>query len=370
MDVIRFLNPTHPLKMEQAFIVNGLSSKMWIERYLEAGEFTFVSPATAEMQNRLPIGSFVSHVDTREIAIVESQEIVEDEDEEAELVIRGRSLETINEQRIVGGNKVFPTTGAPLDYTMSVNSAAAQAVQMIYEHTDVDALLDPNDAFPYIHSSSLDPSPVGDPIGRTFSRRTLYETLLELLSFENLGIKVTRPGPDGPLWVGEPTTMLHIHRGVDKTDSIVFSSDTGEIERAEYIWSNKNFKNSAIVSGRWVETIVVTAANGYDRRIMHIDASDIDGQFEEAPTGFAYTDVIDALVRRGQSTLATQRNVALTRAEVSKNASRAAYRTDFDVGDLITVNGSFNESSVMRITEYVEIEDETGSSGYPTLELA
>ncbi len=38
----------------------------------------------------------------------------------------------------------------------------------------------------------------------------------------------------------------------------------------------------------------------------------------------------------------------------------------YDVGDIITVDGEYNATTTMRISEYVEIEDETGDSGYPT----
>jgi hypothetical protein len=59
----------------------------------------------------------------------------------------------------------------------------------------------------------------------------------------------------------------------------------------------------------------------------------------------------------------------LTKAEVSKDTNQGAYRTDFNVGDIITVHGDYNETSVMRISEYVEIEDENGRTGYPTLTM-
>ena len=66
---------------------------------------------------------------------------------------------------------------------------------------------------------------------------------------------------------------------------------------------------------------------------------------------------------------AAQKNIALTKAEVARNAANARYRVDFNVGDLIRVHGNYNEAASMRVSEYVEIEDGNGKSGYPTLTM-
>ncbi len=124
------------------------------------------------------------------------------------------------------------------------------------------------------------------------------------------------------------------------------------------------------MTGRWVETFVNSTANNYDRRTMYVDATDIDNAYNTAPTGADLTAVVNAMQQRGIDALTSQNDVALTKTEVSKNTNQLAYRTAFNVGDYITVHGDYNETSIMQISEYVEIEDETGSSGYPTLTMA
>jgi hypothetical protein len=59
----------------------------------------------------------------------------------------------------------------------------------------------------------------------------------------------------------------------------------------------------------------------------------------------------------------------LTKAEVSREVNQSQYRVDFSVGDLVTIQGDYNEVSTMRISEYVEIEDQNGYIGYPTLTM-
>jgi len=72
MDVFTFLNPTSPTKMEQGVFVNGLLSKMWVERYRQAGEFRFTAKASSGVREQLPLGAFISHTDTHEIMVVDN----------------------------------------------------------------------------------------------------------------------------------------------------------------------------------------------------------------------------------------------------------------------------------------------------------
>jgi hypothetical protein len=39
------------------------------------------------------------------------------------------------------------------------------------------------------------------------------------------------------------------------------------------------------------------------------------------------------------------------------------------LGDLVIVDANFNESQVMRVVEFAEVEDENGTSGHPTLAI-
>lgn len=351
--------------MEQGRIVNGLKRKTWIERYAKSGEFTLVANADVGIREKLPIGSFVSHVDTTEIMIVENHEVREDADKTSEIVVTGRGFETFFENRIVGSNKTFPTTDGSTEYLITADHLAEQIVTLIEEHVSATELLDSGNALPYVEILS-ELIGFGETVARSVKKGDLYSRVLELLEVGGLGIKVIRPGFWSPATASDHVAVI-VHVGTNRSSEIVFSHDTGEIESSEYLWSNKKAKNAALISGRWVTTTVIGPETGINRRWMPVDASDLDNNLSAAPTGGALTSIVNAMQRRGMEALAAQGDVALTKAEVSKDTNKAAYRKDFDVGDLITVNGSFNETSVMRVSEYVEIEDETGGTGYPTL---
>lgn len=368
MDIFRFrTNPATPTKLEYGEIINGLKSKMWVERYREAGEFELKADITSNIREKLPIGSLVSHVDTDEVMIVETHSISEDRGQVGELVVTGSGFETILSQRVVGSNRAFPNVGVIPDYVLNNDYTWVQAVFMVNEHINPTSLVDDYDALPYV-SVMHSVIGAGPAEFRSMSRGDLYSALLQVLEIDNLGIRVIRPGKPSPLAPGSPDIALVVHKGADRTKEVLISHDSGEIESADYLWSNKALKNSVLVSGKWVEVRVDNLTDvEYKRRMMYIDASDIDEQFETEPTGTDLMNTVVKMEQRGFAALAAQRNIALSKTEVTKEGTREKYRVDYNLGDLVTVHGDYNESTVQRVTEYVEIEDETGTKSYPTL---
>lgn len=370
--------------MEHGKIISGFTSKMWIERYGKEGEFTLVAPVSSGMKDILPLGTFISHVDSTDIMIVENHEINDVAGSESIIKITGRGFETLFEQRIIGSN--FSWTYDPVitpenvstypivNYPLGVGYTWNQAVDLIYAHVSPSKLPDSSDYLLYIETFT-DVIKPGVSVYREIAIDSLYNALINLLKFDNLGIKVVRPGVWSPL-AGitqlQASTCINIHNGLDRTKDVVFSYDTGEIVTADYFWSNRTDKNAAFVVGTWMATRVVNPPIiGLDRRMMLVNAKDIDQAYKTDPALIGdhalYNSLVLALQQRGRDALAAKKPLTLTKAGVSKQYTKAAYRKDFNVGDLIMVHGNYNEASPMRVTEYVELEDATGESSYPTL---
>lgn len=372
MDLFRFNNPNELTRMEDGIFLNNLKSAMWIERYQAAGEFKLIGYASDEIQQLLPRGSFISHIDTQEIMIVENHELKESPGKESLVTVTGRSLETYLENRVCGRNGVLGEIG----YICEENYSWAQAVELITAHIlpgypfdDGHILpgypIDDGDLLSYFEVLNVvDDTSVWTP--RYIERGVLYTRLLELLAVDNLGIKTVRPGPYSPA-VDQTNTTLVIHKGIDRSGEVVLSNESGEIESADYLWSIKNLKNCAFVSGKWISTFVDTDATGYNRRILFVDANDIDNSYNSAPTELDASNVTAAMEVRGREALAAHQEIALANIQVSKSSKNNRFRQFYEVGDLITVRGSYNETQTLRVTEYVEIDDEKGNVGYPTL---
>lgn len=366
MDVFKFINPTHPTLFDQGRIVNGLKSKMWIERYRDSSEFEFVADVETGVHLFLPIGTFVSHIETSEVMIVENHEISEEKDKVTEVKITGRGFESFLENRIVGANKDWPTYAtATDDYILSADFTWNQAVQLIKDHADPDLVIDPDDALEHV-AFLTDVEGDGEEVDRVISRGDLYSKLTELLAVDRLGIKTIRPGARSPFGEEDDRLVMLVHVGEDLSQKVAFSYSNGEIDTADYLWSSKRLKNAALVVSKWFESVVKDASAGINRRMMLVEAGDLDSAHSEPPGEPDRSLILLWMEIRGQMALNAQKPVELVKTESSKNSVSYKYRDHYDVGDLVTVSGQYNATSVMRISEYVEIEDESGQNGYPT----
>lgn len=373
LDIFRFTG-THPYEdlLERAEALNGIDTITWIERFSEPGEFTLTAKASSGLREKLPLASLISHIDTRDVMIVENHEIeTPDEDEEPILRITGRSLESWLEQRCVGSN--VAADGGSLEYlpdiVMGFDTPWVQAADLINGHIlsgwggpfihPEDALL----SWVAIH----DQQHIGSstPAERVIRRGNLLTRVQDLAWIDRFGIQVVRPGID---LTYPASTELRIHNGVDRAAYVIFSHAKGDLRKAKYLWSNKEFKNDAYVVSTYNELRVVSTSGeeGYTRRMVMVDASDLDSQFTDLPTGTDRDAILAAMVVRGQDAIRNQSMVQITSTDISAS-TEYQYRRDYDIGDLVSVQGDYDVASVMRVTEYVEFQDENGESGYPTL---
>ena len=342
-------------------LVNGWDSLMWIERYRDFCEFELISKIDTDIQKTLPIGTLISHAESTEVMIVENHEINQQKGSEATIKITGRSFETFLENRIVGANQDWVGREMVIpEYLMAANYSWWQATTLINNHIREDFLWDSKDSFLNVRAvNGVEKDGVYEE--RVIKKGDVYSGAITLLEIDNLGIRTVRPN----YWNNELT--IFIHDGEDKSSSVAFSYEYGDIDSADYLWSNKKLKNCAYILGRWVDQFIDSAEAGYDRRTMIVDASDIDNQFSEFPQGANLTAVINKLLIRGYEALAQQSNVAITNAKISSSSQTYKYRADYNVGDIVSVRGDYNTSARMRVIEHVEIADKTGESSYPTL---
>ncbi len=369
MDFFKYIDDIN-LSFIGAEPITGIDSASWIERYREPGEFEIKARLSSGLKTFLPMGSLISHVNTMDIMIVENREISEEVDSDPIIKITGRSFETYLQHRIVGQNQNFASPPATLDsalYQLPSQSTSYQAVQLIREHIVTGVTLSVDNALPNVEAVSI-VNTVGGEVAepRVIKRGSLHERLIELLEFDDLGIRVNRRNKFFYAF-NSSYTHLVIHNGQDKSNSVVFSSKAGDISSADYLWTTKHAKNCALVTGKFVETMVFGIKTGYKRRVLFVDGSDLDGHLTAVPTGTALTDVRNRMAVRGRRAIKAHRELFLTAADVSVTPTYR-YRTDYNIGDIVSIDGTYGENERMRVVEHAEIEDETGESSHPTLQ--
>ena len=362
MDLFKFIpsSGNDPTILESGEAINGYTSAMWVERYRNPGEFEIKAPLSSGLIYTLRPGALISHPNTYEVMVVENQEIIDDEESDSGISITGRSFPSLLEQRIVGTNQVRASSTIS-EYSLSADYTWNQAVKLINDH--ILNTTNPGDALVNV-SASTTVTGTGASTLKTIKRADLLTSVMELLEMDDLGLKTVRRNTF--LSGGNVQTSLIIYKGEDKTKSVIFSWVQGDITSANYLQSIKNYKTSMMVVSKYLNIIIDGDQTNYNRRMGVIDASDIDGQLNSPPTGSTLTNVVAKMVARAYTALANQKIVGITDSDFTP-ISRYEYRKDYNLGDLITIDGNFGTSAVMRVTEHVEIEDENGTSSHPAL---
>lgn len=370
MDLFKFIPGADPTYLTNGEALNKIKSVQWIERYRDPGTFEIKAGVSSNLRAILPVGTMISHFDTYEVMIVESI-VIDDKvkEREPEIIIRGRSLESWLKQRIVGDDiETYILSGHRLllnniEYNLLLDTSWAQVVTLIENHIKTTGAM-PNDevlGFAVIaNQQHIGPSTA---LARVIRKQNLHSAVLELLAVDDFGIQTVRPNAEN---VDPDSTEFRIHNGVDRSDSIIFSYAFGDLDESQYYWSDIASKTEYYCVSNYFELRSDDGVAGFDRRVLYVDCSDIDGHLDIEDANTLSEQIGDAMDVRGRQMIKSQTMTNLLSTDISKR-TRYKFKRDYDVGDLVTVNGNYNVEAVMRVVEHVTFEDENGETGYPTL---
>jgi hypothetical protein len=372
MDLFKFNPDADPSILTNGQFLNKLKTVQWVERYRDAGEFEIVAGVSSNLRNLLPLGTMISHLNTYEVMMVENITIKESEDdEEDQITIRGRSLESWFKHRIVGGNlETYFLAGSwlqlsNLPYVLPFGTSWEQIKYMIDDHIGSSVIMPGDEVAGFVAIENQQHIGSSTAADRTMRKQNLHSAILELLAVDDFGIQTVRPNPDN---VDPTTTEFRIHNGIDRTGSVIFSHAFGDLDKAEYFWSDAALKTDFVVITNYSAMRSDYAPTGYNRRIMFVDGTDLDEMYDDTEVNDSGINdlVVTGMNARGEAALRAQQVANLMSTDVSRS-TRYKFKRDYDVGDLVTVQGNYDVETVMRIAEHVTFQDEKGESGYPTL---
>ena len=341
--------------------VNDFDSLVWVERYQVAGDFKLEVLDQISILSQLPLGTLISHTNTKEVMIVENHEFDRTANKSIKVTVSGRSFETFAEQRVTLGSEQpleDEITGDAIVESVGPLSSADVAAYLLAARLE-DGTASANDEITnlVVDTDMRDPDAV---LTHTIKRGDIYTRVLELLKLGDAGLKTIRPN-------GAQTTMnLVVHDGDDLTDTVIFYAQNEDLSDAKYLWSIKNYKNYAMVAAKifalqYRQRDVGSTQTGLNRRIMYEEAPDLEGDYVAGSTD-------DPVEARAQTVMGEKKMVALIQATISPTA-RPKFKINYDVGDLVTVYGEFGASQIMRVTEHILTVDKDGMRGFPSLNI-
>lgn len=336
-------------EFDKLTVLDEYESFIWTERYSSYGDFEISLPPGSKWGWINP-GSYIMQSETSKVMRVETREEQKNSDGLETTRISGRSLESILDDRAV-----FPNQSSTTNWSSS--GPMGQIIKRLVDFICVDGLgYSSLDIIPGLYT--VDETYNTDWIISSAKRQSLYSAIVEMCDSTNLGFSLT-------LQSSSPQFRFSVYEGTLR-DGVIFSSSLENLTEERLILDWSSYKNTAYVwSKDGLRREIVVPKNGsvlrsgLDRKILHVDATDID------PASMNEATLVGALQQRGKEELAKHRK---TRAFDGKilPGSGFRYQAHYSLGDIITLKDRQGNEYEVRVTEYIWASDGEGMRSYPT----
>lgn len=350
--------------LRRTAVVDLYESCIWTDRYAAMGDFELVVPSVNQYRRLLVPGTRLALNDSDRTMTIKTSDIKTDSEGRTLLTASGTSLEEMLEDRVATDGVSWMTEGGKWVIQGTPGNVARQIFDLICRQ----GILHPGDIIPFIQPGALYPSGSLGETSQQFNFEvplgSVYKAVKDICDMYDLGFRLVRDGDKSKL-------HFEIYTGDDRTTfqsvrtPVIFSPEMDNLQNVSELVSIAGAKNIAYVFSKTGSLIVYsdTATQdtaGFDRRILHVDATDID-----EPAG----PILDALMlQKGQEALAAHRPLAAFDGEINQY-SKYRYMRDYRLGDLVEMRNSDGATNHMRVTEQIFVSDAQGDRSYPTLTM-
>ena len=359
-------------------MIDTFTSAIWTVRYDEAGDFEIYTPVRLDYIQAMQIGNYLWNRDSDRLMVIETVEIETDAEEGPQLIVTGRSLESILDRRIVTSSQNFSGNLQSVLFAIIQNevisSGGTRRIPGFSLKTSSDSRI-----------TSISISEL------SIRGENVYDVVCSLCQANKVGWRILPKGAGG--------FEFELYVGVDRSYAqsvnpyVTFSPSFENLLNSNYIKSFKSYKNSIYAvgtyqkevvlqnkykddNGEWVveeqttyeEAEVVTwqyseteTPSGLARREMFIDNGDVnDGEQggEYATWNAVNKEKAIAELGEHQTTTAFEGELEATRQYI--------YGEDFNIGDIVQVENEFGITGTVYISEIVFSQDANGITITPT----
>jgi len=348
---IQFLNSD----FEVINILDTFNSLIWIDRYYSYGDFELVVNPTNSIWSDIETTAYFKLNKSDRLMIPEDFLIrtkIEDGDE---LIITGRSLESILDRRIIW----TPTT---------VTGYLQAGIQGLLDSAIISPTISEREISNFQFTSSTDPIVTALLIDTQFSGENLYEVISTLCISRDIGFRILLT-PNGLF-----DFMLYagVDRSYDQTTYpyLVFSPEFDNLLSSDYTESIKSLKTIVLVAGekgvgntRITNAVTVSGGggSGLTRRELYKEANDVS---RNTPSG-QLTDQQYLYKLYGKGIEELGKNIILKEFDCEVDFTAYSYGVDFFMGDVLQVSDKYGNMAKSRVTEIVFFQDPSGSKIYP-----
>ena len=326
-------------------ILDNFFSFRWVRRYYKSGEFELqcaLTPVTLELLTR---ESIIYKKDDTEAGYIEYRNLKQDDEGKEILILKGKFLTGYLNRRIIWGTEI-------------INDTAENAMRRLVDHNCIN----PTDSNRIIDNLILgNLKSYTERVDYQVSYQNLSEELEKLSNISNLGHRINFD-------ISNRKLIFDVYKGLDRSvdqtinPRAIFSKEFENILEQEYVDSLNNYRNVALVGGIGEGTLrrLVTVGNsiGLDRYEIFNDQKSLSNEVDGS--AMSDDDYNKLLIEKGNEKLAETKEIQTFESKIN-DYSNLKYKTDFDLGDIVTcVSKKWNLILDTRVTEVEEVYEESG----------
>ncbi len=359
--------------LNKSFVAIGLidvvDSILWVERYSGYGEFEIYTPITIDLLNLLQEDYYIQIPNSSRTMIIESLEIKTNVETGNKLVVRGRSLESILERRIIWTQMILN-----------------QGLQLAIQNIITEAFITPTPGGTYgdhrkvsnlTFSISSDTNVTTPNVNEQYMSNNVYDVIKTLCDKNTVGFRL--------FLTASNNLEFKLYSGIDRsytqsTNSfVVFSPNFDNLISSDYFKTGRNRKTVAFIFGYQQSDgqLIVTSKGipnyttwpGLDHREVYIDASSRVNRFiEGTSTPIDISVFVAQLQSIGLNELLNNHNYIEVFDGQADTTNSFKYGVDFFLGDIVQIENEYGMLGKSRITEITFSENPSGSFIYPTFD--
>jgi len=342
---------------ERIYILDTFVSMIWTDRFWEIGDFDITTIPSITNLTMFNNATYLKLKESEHLMIIEHKEIKSDIENGDLFIVKGRSLESILDRRIIWEPTYL--SGSLQDGIESI------IIDNIQYPTDTDRTISN-----FTFDLSTDPAITGLTVDTQFADgETIYKAISEMCQAKEIGFRILLT-PTGSFELG-------LYAGTDRSVSqstnvlVEFSSNLDNLIEASYVETTKYLKTVVLVAGEqgvgnakaYIEVDAPgTPPTGLNRREMYYKAN----ISKNLPGGGTLTDAqyLDQLEGKGVEELA--KNVFVKSFDGEVSTVMYNYGEDFFMGDILQIADDYGHSTSSRVTEMIYSQNVEGIKVYPT----
>lgn len=345
---------------EKIGVIDDAHSMVWTERLWNYGEFEMYTDINDTLLSLMQEDRYVQIPQSNKTMIIEAISIKHDAEQGNILVIRGRSLESIIDRRIV------------LQQTLMDGSAGSfqDGVETLLNENIINSSQYRRNVSNFVFQASTDPIITPLTLQAQYYAENIYDIVQVQCEKYGIGFQILLNASNQFVF----SLYAGVDRSYDQTTNpyVIFSPAYDNLISSDFYRSILGMKTYALTFGddsgavpipHSKEVFKGESQNAYQylaRRECKVDASDLSKYYQGTTTELPVADYLEQLAERGRLYLRENSDFTAFAAEAATESTSFVFGEDYFLGDTIQLEDAYGHAGTAMVIEVTISESPDG----------